>query len=522
MPSPTSLSFSRYQQDIFRHASETTDNLLVSATAGSGKTTTLVHLACFIYKFNPLANVAFLAFNKRIADEIGSKYKGEKPVKFATFHSVGFELLRNSGKARFWNLQKSNYWKFSSFFQDCPETKTWKGMSGEECRTAKAIQDELLSIVAIVKNCMVDYKNIDAVKKVCVHYGIEYSEESLRLLGSAMAHDSLMSSRGIITYDDMLYLPVKWNLKPRNSFSHILIDEAQDTNEVQKGLLSLFSGARLIAVGDRAQALYGFRGANTEAMENLAKSFNMKELPLSISYRCPTSHVNLASNYCSTIEAKEGAQEGIIDESLREDSFVSSLIDGDMVIARTNAPLLAYALQAIAQGKKAIVLGTEIGKKLITLVSSLDAYSVNDALDKLMAWREKAMQSAQKRGESGDYASDMEACARLILTTCSTLEEFAIKIERIFSDEVKGITFSTVHKAKGLENNRVIYLRDEFSLPKGSPDWMGIQLNNMHFVALTRSTHYLAIVQIGKGKPKKANNEEDAEQEARDIEGSQE
>jgi len=84
-----------------------------------------------------------------------------------------------------------------------------------------------------------------------------------------------------------------------NAVAYALLDEAQDTNAVQRALLKsiLDSLGRLIAVGDPHQSIYGFRGADHEAMTLLKSGFAMEELALSVSYRCSQAVVKEAQKY---------------------------------------------------------------------------------------------------------------------------------------------------------------------------------------------------------------------------------
>ncbi len=107
----------------------------------------------------------------------------------------------------------------------------------------------------------------------------------------------------IFDFDDMLYVPLRLGTS-FDRFNVVYIDEAQDTNAVQCALLERMIAraphGRLIAVGDPDQAIYGFRGASDEAMENMRKQFDMDVLPLSVSYRCSKSVVREAQKFCST------------------------------------------------------------------------------------------------------------------------------------------------------------------------------------------------------------------------------
>ena len=68
-------------------------------------------------------------------------------------------------------------------------------------------------------------------------------------------------------------------------------------------------------------------------------------------------------------------------------------------------------------------------------------------------------------------------------------------IENIFTDEVKGIMLSTIHKSKGLENNRILFLCPELIPSRyATTDWMFEQERNLWYVAVTRAKQSLIYV----------------------------
>jgi len=111
---------------------------------------------------------------------------------------------------------------------------------------------------------------------------VRYAREALA------ASNALLS---VVDFDDMLYLPLLKNVICDRK-NYVFVDEAQDLNAVQRTLLrrmlTTVPGApsRLIAVGDPNQAIYGFRGADSDSMEQLQRDFNATVLPLSVSFRC--------------------------------------------------------------------------------------------------------------------------------------------------------------------------------------------------------------------------------------------
>ena len=112
---------------------------------------------------------------------------------------------------------------------------------------------------------------------------------SLDLLNSFLVHclDISLKDKFNIDFDDMLLYSLDKGIYFKK-YDYIFVDEVQDLNRIQIAILKkMIRKGRLIAVGDPKQAIYGFRGSDSESFFNVKKSFNCKELPLSVSYRCP-------------------------------------------------------------------------------------------------------------------------------------------------------------------------------------------------------------------------------------------
>jgi superfamily I DNA/RNA helicase len=101
-----------------------------------------------------------------------------------------------------------------------------------------------------------------------------------------------------IDFDDMLWLPVILGHK-FSTLDWLFVDEAQDTNDIQIEILerSLGHSSRFVAVGDPHQAIYGFRGANSDALDKIVARFACRTLPLSVSYRCSKAVVAEAQKF---------------------------------------------------------------------------------------------------------------------------------------------------------------------------------------------------------------------------------
>lgn len=266
---------SEEQVAIFSEIASGTSSLVVDATAGSGKTSTIVHATTLI---EPWQLTVFLAFNKKIAEELESRLPAS--VQSSTFHSRAYSALRRSlsnspklDKDKVRNLLKENleYKDFELYGAFASRLVGLAKSAGLGTHIAEASTEEFEELVSHF-NLTLDYEEAEMPRAI------------------ALAQQALAASNediSLIDFDDMLYLSLLRNVS-FDKASFVFVDEAQDTNGVQRELLKRMLGptGRLIAVGDSHQAIYGFRGADASALDLIASDFSCKRLPLSISYRC--------------------------------------------------------------------------------------------------------------------------------------------------------------------------------------------------------------------------------------------
>lgn len=282
-PSPQQSKFFDFLRDNSRSA-------VLSAVAGSGKTTTIVEGCKHVPKGQ---TIRFLAFNKSIAETL--KERLPLTVDASTFHSAWYAAARQNlpqspkvDTKKLLNIFKQNlnrkdfelYYKFSSRLVGYAKS------------------------VGLGTSIGGDIMDMGEWFNLISHFGLFLGDEDAdESVGIRIARDALrqsISDTKIIDFDDMLYLPlVKGYGCPKTNF--VFVDEAQDLNGVQRELLKRMlppqSGpatSRLIAVGDPHQAIYGFRGADNDSLDTLEKEWNAVRFPLSVSYRCSQAVVKEA------------------------------------------------------------------------------------------------------------------------------------------------------------------------------------------------------------------------------------
>jgi superfamily I DNA/RNA helicase len=284
------FSPSSEQQAFFSSLATTSDNIILEASAGSGKTTTIVEAT---RRLRPGTRCKFLAFNKNIQTEL----EGRLPsgVVCRTFHSDGLNALGRlvgasplSSKTKRARIDGQKVRTICRDVLSPPSFRLLASPVGKLVGYAKAS--------GLGTSAMEDTD--DNWHWLLSHFSVQLDDGVTEAAVINWAKCVLAESnnrRDLLDFDDMLYLPLLTGA-PFEPFDIIFIDEAQDTNAVQRALLERMlspnsaaictNPPRLIAVGDPQQAIYGFRGADADAMTSLRETFSMRTLPLSVSYRC--------------------------------------------------------------------------------------------------------------------------------------------------------------------------------------------------------------------------------------------
>lgn len=203
------------------------------------------------------------------------------------------------------------------------------------------------------------------------------------------------------------------------------------------------------------------------------------------------------------IEAKENAPEGLVAQ-IDQKQLGATLEPGDLVICRKTAPLVKLCASLLIKGVSAKVKGSEIGKELITLVRSVaeqkefnfDAFTL--FLDKTERNQVSKLQNMKATTTQIETFRDRIQAIRSAYraSTSKTIDQFSQELEQLFGETENSVIMCTVHKAKGLEADRVFILEPE-NLPylrAGQRDWEVEQENHLKYVALTRAKEELYFI----------------------------
>ena len=255
-------------------------------------------------------------------------------------------------------------------------------------------------------------------------------------------------------------------------------------------------GGRIVVIGDNRQAIYQFRGAAEDAFDTLAASLGARMFPLSETYRCPQRVVALAQQFVPDLRALPGAPEGQIDQHDTLDP--RALEPGDFVLSRTKAPLLRHALRALALGLPVAIAGMDVVGRVREILEQAEegARRRGQSIPTwLTGWLDRQVRTHADLDEDGSDAVEMFAAVTTLLEQLGSARQVIETLERVSTDtELAGkVVFSTTHKAKGLERDRVWLLRDTYLQSRGA-EAPSIAEENLFYVAITRTKRELHLV----------------------------
>ncbi|HUV42775.1 MAG TPA: UvrD-helicase domain-containing protein [Patescibacteria group bacterium] len=275
--------------------------LLILAGAGSGKTRALTFRTAYLIqeKKIPSENILLLTFTNKAAGEMKERIQkllshSQNELPFAgTFHSFCARLLRTEGK----HLGISpNY----SIYDEADQLETIKlAMIKIDASSKEFKPASILNTISQVKNELISAAEYP-------QYARGFFQETVARV--YLAYQKLLKEYQALDFDDLLFETVRLFQKEKpvlqkyqNQFQYLLIDEYQDTNQAQYILTKLLANKwrNLCAVGDAAQAIYGWRGANYRNLMSLKKDF--PDLTI----------INLEQNYRSTQNILQAAN-GVI------------------------------------------------------------------------------------------------------------------------------------------------------------------------------------------------------------------
>lgn len=486
---PATFSPTQEQNLIIEAACTTKENILINALAGAAKTTTL-ELIC---KALPVQPILSLAFNKRIATEMQKRLPGH--VACHTLNAIGHRVWMQAIPRRLSLDTKKSYNILKGLVDALPRS--------QKSEAYESFSD-ILKLVGGAKLAGYIPEGLSTGKPLIEASAFwEDIDEDLAEVGRDLVDRALKESitqaySGLIDFDDQIYMSTLFGgTFPK--YGLVLVDEAQDLSALNHAMLEKLVTNRLIAVGDPYQSIYAFRGAMTSSMATLQTKFAMREMNLSISFRCPRAIVERARFRAPHMLYPEWAKEGRVDDqTIGEEHKVwhAELIpDGAAVICRNNAPLFRLAFALIRAGRGVSIVGSDIGPSLVKALKKLGPETLNEeqAHAAIDAWEKEKLQKAKGKATVKDKAE----CLRVFVSVGHSLAGAIAYAESIFRSSGP-IQLLSGHKSKGLEWDHVFHL-DPGRIP--SPycvtDEELEQEYNVQYVIETRAKDSLTLINMG-------------------------
>lgn len=492
---------SKYQRAIFDFIANNNGNLLVEAVAGSGKTTTIIEALKIIPEDK---KVLFCAFNKDIVKTLTKKTKKFSNVEVRTIHGLGYKVCIDNFHEMTRKIDLNKY-----LFEFTEHTSKYTRNSKDKLgfKSWMQFQKNVIRLLDLSRLNLVS--SVDEMIRMNERYSISIVADEYETAYKLMLWGSETTSS--MDYTDMIWYPNIFNLNlDIASFDYIFVDEAQDLSKAQREfILKCNNGnTRYVFVGDSNQAIYGFSAADPNSFNELRKLDGITSLPLSVCYRCPKTVVSFVKPIVPFIEAEESASDGEISHNID----LSEINDQDMILCRYNAPLFNLYSILMEDGKKAFIMGKDIGKNLIDVIKSTKYTNLNPSLDEkgvfsalLKDYFDKRKNLMKIYGWSKELCDNDPVLVNLrdniaalhTLTNegkINTAAQLIDKISKIFNDNIKeGIILSTIHKAKGLEADNVYILECDYN-KRACKDWEREQERNLIYVAYTRAKRKLGFI----------------------------
>lgn len=462
------------EQRLALDAFGTGENMVIEAGAGTGKTTTLRMMAR-----GTNDKGVYIAYNKAIAEDAKANFP--RNVQCATAHSFAFRSIGKNYSHRLNSPRQTS--RQAAYILGINDGIKIGELAGEDVilgpnKLARLVLD-MVTRFCFSADTQIEPKHMPKVNGVtdkAAHF--ELANYISKYANRAWV--DLTKIDGKLKFMHDVYLKL-WALSgPQLKVDFVLFDEAQDANPAIAGVALDQRDTQLIAVGDRCQAIYGWRGAE-DAMEKWPAEHH---LMLSQSFRFGPAVAMEANKWLQLLEAPLR-----LTGFDQINSVVDTLADPDAVLCRTNASTIAEAMKAREDEKKfAVVGGTREIESFAKAARDLQQGigTEHPDLSAFKTW----LQVKEYVAEDG--GSDLKVFVNLIDTYgwATVMELAAEAVDEQYAD----IILSTAHKAKGREWDKVRISAD-FKAPEADPETGEQKLNRaeamLAYVAVTRAKKVL-------------------------------
>ena len=274
-------------------ASQIDGSILILAGAGSGKTRTITYRIAHMIENVGISPYSILAvtFTNKAAKEMRERVEDlvgdvAKACTISTFHSFGMRLLRMYASEVGYNPN------FTIYDTDDQKRIVKAILKGQNIsfNGVKLTERDIVSIISKIKEEIKTPDEYSVINKQIIEVYDKYNKALLE--SNAMDFsDILLNTYKLLQKPEILE-------KVQNKYKYIMIDEYQDTNNLQYKIIDLIArkSSNLCVVGDENQSIYGFRGANILNILNFETNYNnAKIIKLEENYRSTTTILDAAN-----------------------------------------------------------------------------------------------------------------------------------------------------------------------------------------------------------------------------------
>ena len=286
------MPLSRLNQEQYTAATATYGNNLIIASAGTGKTSTIVaRIGYLLNKGVKPEDLLLLTFTNKASAEMIERIarnfddKVAKKIQSGTFHAVSYRLLKESGVKIVLKQPK----ELKMVLKSITEKRNFSYIEAETTAYSAgylydlhSLYQNMVSELSFGKWVTEQNPDHEPFEEVYDDVYAEFKELKERF-GYVDFNDLLINFRSFLEENDV-------------KFQEILVDEYQDTNQLQGSLINGFRRESLFCVGDYDQSIYGFNGADITIIGSFADRFeNAQIFSLNKNYRSSEPILSLAN-----------------------------------------------------------------------------------------------------------------------------------------------------------------------------------------------------------------------------------
>lgn len=443
-----------------RTAVECTEGpLLVLAGAGTGKTKVITtRIAYLLRKGIPPKQILAVTFTRKAAEEMRTRVEdilGFRPwgLTISTFHSLGFFILRDLTEGQVHVIDEASQ-------------RAMVKRLGQRYDLDLEV-DRVCSQISRAKNFRISPNQVRERAR---------TPEEHAFARCYAAYQAELEATTTIDFDDMISMPLEFLARSRAAseryrrrWRYILVDEYQDTNQIQYELMRCLLGVQsnICVVGDDDQSIYGFRGASADRILSFKDDFpNTTTVALEMNYRSHAEIIALANSIISSAPKRypkrlvsslgpggaiawkrlehERAEAGYIIEqirsltrtgrySLRDIAVIARVASSTETLQQTfRSGLLPFAIGKSSPPRSAVTIMTLHQAKGLEFPVVFVPAIEEDSIPHFYALKEGPTAVEEERRLF--YVAVTRAKKQLILTACASRKERPREVSRFLTD----------------------------------------------------------------------------------------